>query len=116
MPRKAFQGKRLEFLVAEQSAYAKAVVDGTKDDFLLDVCRRFFKRFKPERPANEEPTEDYMIETLKQVLQQFKGVPDLACQMLIKICKMILACIEDFHESIHMRATWARFLEGRQGH
>ena len=35
--------------------------------------------------------------------------------MLTKICKMILACIEDFHNSIHMRATWTRFLEGKHG-
>lgn len=69
----------------------------------------------PAHPANEEPTEACMLHTLKQAIQQFKGVPDLACQMLIKICKMILACIEDFHESIHTRATWTRFLEGRQG-
>ena len=56
-----------------------------------------------------------MLDTLNQAIQQFKGVPDLAYQMLTKKCKMLLACIEDFHESIHTRATWTRFLEVRQG-
>lgn len=56
-----------------------------------------------------------MTETLNQAIQQFKGVPDLAYQMLTKICKMILACIEDFHNSIHMQVTWTQLLKGRQG-
>ena len=69
----------------------------------------------PPPESNKEPTESYMLQTLEQTVNQFKGVPDLACMMLTKICKMLIACIEDFHNSIHTRAPWTRFLEGRTG-
>ena len=114
-----------------KSAYARAPRNLRVDPTFCPVRRRrtweeFEKKIQvqptwlnfpllPAQPANEEPTEQYMVETLTQAINQFKGVPDLAYQMLTKICKMLLACIEDFHESIHTRATWVRFLEGRQG-
>ena len=56
-----------------------------------------------------------MLSTLEQVCEQMKGVPDLACQMMIQIANLIIACIKEFHDSIHTRAPWTRFLEGRKG-
>ena len=56
-----------------------------------------------------------MIETLKNVCEQLKGVPDLACQMMIHIANLIIACIKNFHEAIDTKAPWTRFLEGKKG-
>lgn len=69
----------------------------------------------PMPESRGEPTEEYILETLERVCEQFKGVPHLACQMMIRIASLIIACIKDFHDTIHMRAPWTKFLEGRQG-
>ena len=69
----------------------------------------------PPPPSGKEPTEEYMIETLTNVCEQLTGVPDLACQMMIRIANLIIACIKNFHDAIDTKAPWTRFLEGRKG-
>ena len=53
-----FHGLRLEFLLGEMAGYSAAVAKGTKDEFTKDVLRRYFKRFPPSLPADEEPSEE----------------------------------------------------------
>ena len=55
--RGAFQGLRLDFLLAELDGYATAVAQGTKDEFTKDVLRRYFKRFPPDLDHDKEPSE-----------------------------------------------------------
>lgn len=57
-----------------------------------------------------EPTEKYMLETLEQAINQFTGVPDIACVMMVKVAKMIILCIQDFHTSIAYK-TFTRLLQ-----
>lgn len=59
-------------------------------------------------------TEFYFISTLQNVKITFEGVPDLACQMLIKIADMLLACVIEFHKCIEHKAIWRHFLEGQE--
>ncbi|PPQ97627.1 hypothetical protein CVT26_002550 [Gymnopilus dilepis] len=56
----AFHGLRLEFLVAEQAGFAAAVANGTKEEFMKDLLRRYFKRFPIELPHNEDPSEEHL--------------------------------------------------------
>ena len=56
-----------------------------------------------------------MIETLTNVCEHLTGVPDLACQMMIQIANLIIACIKNFHDAIDTKAPWTRFLEGQKG-
>ncbi|KDR79066.1 hypothetical protein GALMADRAFT_64225, partial [Galerina marginata CBS 339.88] len=61
MPARAvFQGQRTEFLEKQRANYAEALKDGSKDDFLKEVVRRFFKRFPIELGMDGEPTEDQL--------------------------------------------------------
>ena len=111
--------------------YAMAPRELRIDPIYCPVCRyRTWEDFErnsknnptwlnyPLLPAPEgmrESTEHYMKQTLTQAINQFQGVPDLACQMLMKIASMILVVIDEFHQQIHTRAAWTKFLEGRQG-
>ena len=52
-----FRGRREEFLLAQLPGYQSAVTQGTKDEYLKNVLRRYFKRFPPSRPHQYEPTE-----------------------------------------------------------
>ncbi|PPQ76823.1 hypothetical protein CVT26_002422 [Gymnopilus dilepis] len=58
--RPAFTGLRKTFLVGELEKYSDAVLNGTKDDFVKDVIRRYFKRFPPELPHDQEPTQEHL--------------------------------------------------------
>ncbi|KDR64898.1 hypothetical protein GALMADRAFT_1350442, partial [Galerina marginata CBS 339.88] len=49
-----------EFLEKQRPNYAVALKNGSKDDFLKDVVRRFFKRFPVELAMDVEPTEDQL--------------------------------------------------------
>ncbi|KAF9550943.1 hypothetical protein CPC08DRAFT_647741, partial [Agrocybe pediades] len=51
-----FQGSRKEFLLAQASAYAKGMEDGTVSDVVADIQRRYFKRYPIELPHEEEPS------------------------------------------------------------
>ncbi|KDR65475.1 hypothetical protein GALMADRAFT_81806 [Galerina marginata CBS 339.88] len=56
--RTVFQGLRLEFLMKNLKDYSDAVTQGTKEDFLKDIMRRFFKRFPPQLALSQEPSKD----------------------------------------------------------
>ncbi|PPQ97914.1 hypothetical protein CVT26_002990 [Gymnopilus dilepis] len=71
-----FHGLRLEFLVGEMAGYSAAVANGTKDDFTKNVLRRFFKRFPPELPADEEPSEDDLAEVDDSLPDEDLEAPD----------------------------------------
>ncbi|EDR03723.1 uncharacterized protein LACBIDRAFT_306861 [Laccaria bicolor S238N-H82] len=53
-----FAGSRLKFLENELPEYTKAVANNRDGDFLLDLLRRFFKRYPMELEDNVEPTEE----------------------------------------------------------
>ena len=52
----------------------------------------------PAPAQGRTPTEKYMVDTLEGVINQLKGIPDLACIMLCKIAKMISTCITKFNQ------------------
>ncbi|KDR66329.1 hypothetical protein GALMADRAFT_232569 [Galerina marginata CBS 339.88] len=58
--RGVFHGGRFEFLNNERKGYAEALTSGSKDEFLKDLVRRFFKRFPVELGIGEEPTEEHL--------------------------------------------------------
>ena len=41
-------------------------------------------------------TESYILRVAKTTIKQFEGVPDLACKKLVKIMKILMACIKIF--------------------
>ncbi|KDR65540.1 hypothetical protein GALMADRAFT_19688, partial [Galerina marginata CBS 339.88] len=55
-----FAGLRLEFLVGEQRLYSAAVANGTKNETVKDIVRRYFKRFPPELDHTTNPTEAHL--------------------------------------------------------
>ncbi|MCO5571440.1 hypothetical protein L7F22_025180 [Adiantum nelumboides] len=50
----------------------------------------------PILSAQEPPTANYVVNTLNTTIQLLREVPDIACQMLVKIARMIVTCIQDF--------------------
>ncbi|KDR84210.1 hypothetical protein GALMADRAFT_42055, partial [Galerina marginata CBS 339.88] len=56
----AFTGLRLEFLVGELKQYSSSVADGTKNEAVKDIVRRYFKRFPPDLDHNTDPTEAHL--------------------------------------------------------
>lgn len=54
-----------------------------------------------DAPDEDEPiTEGYMLRVAKTIIKQFEGVPDLTCEMLVKIMNMLEACIEIFPQAL----------------
>ncbi|KDR65220.1 hypothetical protein GALMADRAFT_217639 [Galerina marginata CBS 339.88] len=60
MTRAAFTGLRLEFLIGEQKLYSASVANGTKNEGVKDIVRRYFKRFPPDLDHNTDPTEAHL--------------------------------------------------------
>ena len=56
-----------------------------------------------------------MSNELTETIELYKAIPDLACLMLVKICKMLLAAIETFQHTAATSAPWTRFFEVSQG-
>ena len=50
-----------------------------------------------------------MVDTLNGVIHQLRGIPDLACIMLVKIAKMIVTIIQTFHDIEHTGPPWTIF-------
>ncbi|MCO5548009.1 hypothetical protein L7F22_001465 [Adiantum nelumboides] len=69
----------------------------------------------PILSAQEPPTVTYVVNTLNQTIQLLREVPDLTCQMLVKIAKMIVTCIQVFRDTEDDDHPWNLFLEGRRG-
>ncbi|PPQ81535.1 hypothetical protein CVT26_011043 [Gymnopilus dilepis] len=55
-----FTGLRKAFLEGERERYNEAVTNGTKGDFLMDVIRRFLKRFPLDLEDKKEPTAEFL--------------------------------------------------------
>ena len=51
-----FRGLRKEFLQGEKASYNEAVTGGYAANALANIQRRYFKRFPPEMPLDEEPS------------------------------------------------------------
>ena len=67
-------------------------------------------------PQHGRPsTEAYMIKECDGVITKFQAIPDVACMMLSKICKMLIACITTFQNSDDTKAPWTRLFEGSEG-
>ena len=58
--RESFKGLRKAFLDDQREGYKKAVAAGTKDDFLMDVVRRFLKRFPIDLEDDKEPSAQHL--------------------------------------------------------
>ncbi|KAH9481956.1 hypothetical protein JR316_0006486 [Psilocybe cubensis] len=54
----AFKGARKDFLMTQKEEYAKAVEANHVGETLMNINRRFFKRFPLTMPADYEPTEE----------------------------------------------------------
>ena len=65
----------------------------------------------PEERINER----YMIRVCTEAAKVFEGMPDITCQMLRKICKMLLTCITMYHRPELADTPWMSYLEGNQG-
>ncbi|PPR07162.1 hypothetical protein CVT26_012668, partial [Gymnopilus dilepis] len=52
----AFQGLRKAFLEGEREGYKNSVANNTYKDFVMDVVRRYLKRFPLKLADDEEPT------------------------------------------------------------
>ncbi|MCO5563862.1 hypothetical protein L7F22_017512 [Adiantum nelumboides] len=69
----------------------------------------------PVLSAQEPPTVTYVVNTLNQTIQLLRDVPDLTCQMLVKIARMIVTCIQVFRDTEDDNHPWNLFFEGRRG-
>lgn len=58
--RAAFSGSRLIFLEERLEGYATAVVESRDNDFILDVQRRYLKRFPLSLPHDVEPSQELL--------------------------------------------------------
>ena len=58
------------------------------------------------------PTKDYMMKKCKAMVELYQAIPDLACLMLVKICRMIIACISTFQKIEGVQASWTKFFKG----
>ncbi|PPQ78995.1 hypothetical protein CVT26_003941 [Gymnopilus dilepis] len=74
--RESFVGLRKAFLEKEQDGYRAAVANGTKDDFLMDVVRRFLKRFPVDLPDDMEPTAEHLAQVDDALPDPERVAPD----------------------------------------
>ncbi len=56
----SFQGSRKEFLLAQADLFANAVIHSHVLDTIADIQRRYFKRYPPSLPHDEEPTAEWL--------------------------------------------------------
>ena len=66
-------------------------------------------------PPNKQPTETYVIDTLKNILKRLDKVPDLSCVMLVKIARMLITVITAFKKLPHAGPHWTTYFEGPDG-
>lgn len=72
----AFKGARLEFLLAQKSLYAAAALKGHTGDTIVNIQRRFFKRFPIDLPDDEEPTDEWLKAVDDNVADPEPDAPD----------------------------------------
>ena len=66
-------------------------------------------------PPKTQPTERYVVSTLRNVLQRMENLPDLSCMMLVKIARMLLMVITAFKELPKAGPHWTTYFEGPDG-
>lgn len=59
--------------------------------------------------------EKYVVDTLNYFILKLKGIPDLSCVMLVKICKMLVTIITSFNNLARSGAHWTTYFEGPNG-
>ena len=69
----------------------------------------------PEIPNDQSMNETWFLETCSDVKAKYKEVPDLSCQMLVKIMQLLLTCITTFQDVQHERSDWYKYDEPHQG-
>lgn len=72
----AFKGARLEFLLAQKPLYAAATLKGRTGDTVVDIQRRFFKRFPVDLRDDEEPAEEWLDAVDDNVADPEPDAPD----------------------------------------
>ncbi|PPQ79593.1 hypothetical protein CVT24_010043 [Panaeolus cyanescens] len=55
-----FRGSRAKFLQDHKESYALAIKEGRAKNFLVTLCRKYFKRYPIELPHDEEPSEEHL--------------------------------------------------------
>ena len=66
-------------------------------------------------PPNTLPIEQYVTNTMQAFNALLDQVPDFTCQMMIKIHKMLLACIQTFNSTMKADIPFTKFLESHGG-
>lgn len=66
-------------------------------------------------PPRSQPTEQYVINTLKSVVHRMENLPDLSCMMLVKICRMLLMAMTAFRNLPKAGPHWKTYFEGHEG-
>ena len=56
----SFKGSRKEFLLSQAELFANAVIHSHVLDTIADIQRRYFKRYPPSLPHDEEPTAEWL--------------------------------------------------------
>ena len=69
----------------------------------------------PPPGLQEKVGERYMLKTLRETIEVYDALPDVTCQMLTKICKMMAACIQMYHCPQNTDTPWMLYLEGNKG-
>ncbi|MCO5572223.1 hypothetical protein L7F22_025975 [Adiantum nelumboides] len=95
--------ERLNDLTNVHNAPQALQIDPT---YCLVLCRRTWQEFQRWRAKNKsmlnypilsaqsQPTVTYVVNTLNTTITLLRDVADLACQMLVKIARMIVTCIQ----------------------
>ena len=65
-------------------------------------------------PANRFITQSYFTSTLKHAIEVFKGVPHLACRMMVKIDHFLLLTVCTFSTQLPHNLPWEILLEGQE--
>lgn len=56
----SYKGSRGQFLKDQQVRYTQAVKDGNINDVVIDIQRRYFKRYPITLAHNKEPSQDWL--------------------------------------------------------
>ena len=72
----AFRGSRYEFLREQKPTYAAAVADNCAADCLVEIQRRYFKRYPIDLEHNKEPSREHLDAVNDNAPDPEKPCPD----------------------------------------
>lgn len=72
----AFQGARRDFLLTQKPEYATSVIMNMTADCIVDIQRRFFKRFPLGMDETNEPSEEFLAAVDDDVADAEPSAPD----------------------------------------